>query len=178
MRFKFNEEKSSALRKNPRRGIGFEEAQEIFRLPYYLDQRLDRPEQFRAIGWVGARLYSVILEIREDKRWRILSSGKHCGKLPRKNESFMKRTGKKRPVSTESIARLADNGQDVSIYFTNKGKMMPPLDGVGIELNKNLLQELNETAKRLNVSTQNLIERFIQRGLEQHSIERKSPKVS
>lgn len=90
----------------------------------------------------------------------------------------MKRTGKKRPVSTESIARLADNGQDVSIYFTNKGKMMPPLDGVGIELNENLLQELNEMAKRLNVSTQNLIERFIQRGLEQHSIERKSPKVS
>lgn len=34
--------------------------------PYYLDQRVDVPEQFRAIGWVGERLYSVIFEIRED----------------------------------------------------------------------------------------------------------------
>jgi len=26
------------------------------------------PEQFRAIGWVGERLYSVIFEIREDAK--------------------------------------------------------------------------------------------------------------
>ncbi len=67
MRFKFDKKKSAALRRNPKRGIGFEEAQEIFRYPYYLDQRNDRSEQYRAIGWVGDRLYSVILEIREDK---------------------------------------------------------------------------------------------------------------
>lgn len=67
MRFKFDKKKSAALRKNPKRGIGFEEAREIFQHPYYLDQRGDRPEQYRAIGWVSGRLYSVILEIREDK---------------------------------------------------------------------------------------------------------------
>ena len=67
MRFKFDRKKSIALRGNPKRGIGFEEAQEIFRHPYYLDQRKDRPAQFRAIGWVSGRLYSVILELREDK---------------------------------------------------------------------------------------------------------------
>lgn len=67
MRFKFDKKKSAALRRNPKRGIGFEEAQEIFRHPYHLDQRLDRSEQYRAIGWVSGRLYSVILEIREDK---------------------------------------------------------------------------------------------------------------
>jgi len=38
MRFKFDKKKSIALRKNPKRGIGFEEAQEIFRHPYYLDR--------------------------------------------------------------------------------------------------------------------------------------------
>jgi uncharacterized DUF497 family protein len=54
------------LRRNPKRGIGFEEAQEIFSHPYYLDQRSDLPEQYRAIGWVGERLYTVIFEIRED----------------------------------------------------------------------------------------------------------------
>jgi uncharacterized DUF497 family protein len=54
------------LRANPLRGIGFEEAQEIFAHPYYLDQRSDMPEQFRAIGWFGQRMYSLIFEVRED----------------------------------------------------------------------------------------------------------------
>jgi len=67
VRFKFDKKKSISLRSNPKRGIGFEEAEEIFRHPYYLDRRQDRPRQFRAIGWVKGRLYSVILEIRQDK---------------------------------------------------------------------------------------------------------------
>jgi uncharacterized DUF497 family protein len=54
------------LRSNPRRGIGFEEAQEIFSHPFYLDQRLEIPEQQRAIGWVADRLYTLIFEVRED----------------------------------------------------------------------------------------------------------------
>jgi len=66
MRFDFDKRKSQRLRSNPRRGIGFEEAQEIFSHPYYLDQRSDLPEQHRAIGWVGDKLYAVIFEVRED----------------------------------------------------------------------------------------------------------------
>jgi len=71
MRFHFDARKSTALRKNPKRGIGFEEAQQVFFRPYYLDQRADLPEQFRAIGWVGDRLYSVIFEVREDEEGEI-----------------------------------------------------------------------------------------------------------
>jgi uncharacterized DUF497 family protein len=67
MRFDFDPRKSERLRKNPHRGIGFEEAQAIFARPYYLDQRSDLPEQYRAIGWVGQRLYSHIFELREDE---------------------------------------------------------------------------------------------------------------
>jgi uncharacterized DUF497 family protein len=67
MRFHFSERKSRRLRQNPKRGIGFEEAQEIFSHPYYLDQRSDLPDQCRAIGWAGNRLYSVIFEVREDE---------------------------------------------------------------------------------------------------------------
>jgi uncharacterized DUF497 family protein len=66
MRFDFDRRKSARLRENPKRGIGFEEAQQIFTQPYYLDQRSDVPEQHRAIGWVGERLYSLIFEVRED----------------------------------------------------------------------------------------------------------------
>ena len=67
MRFHFDQRKSERLRANPKRGIGFEEVQEIFSHPYYQDQRSDLPEQYRAIGWVGDRLYSLIFEVREDE---------------------------------------------------------------------------------------------------------------
>ena len=53
-------------RANPKRGIGFEEAQEIFKHPYYLDQRSDMPEQYRAIGWAGQKLYSLIFEDEDE----------------------------------------------------------------------------------------------------------------
>ena len=67
MRFHFDERKSKSLRRNPRRGIGFEEAPGgLSFIAYYLDQRSDLPVQHRAIGWVGDRLYPVISEIRED----------------------------------------------------------------------------------------------------------------
>jgi uncharacterized DUF497 family protein len=67
MRFHSDERKSKRMRANPKRGIGFEEAQEIFSHPYYLDQRSDVPVQYRAIGWVGDSLYALIFEVREDR---------------------------------------------------------------------------------------------------------------
>jgi uncharacterized protein len=66
VRFRFDPKKSDNQRKNKKRAIGFEEAQEIWRHPYYLDSRSHVPEQFRAIGWVRGELYSVIFEVRED----------------------------------------------------------------------------------------------------------------
>ena len=49
MRIRFDKSKSERLRKNSKRGIGFEEIQEIFQHPYFEDCRSDDPEQFRAI---------------------------------------------------------------------------------------------------------------------------------
>ena len=90
----------------------------------------------------------------------------------------MKRTSKtKRLISAESIARLADDGGDVSSYFTKTGKMMPPLGNVGIDLNQNMLKELSEAARKLNVSRQALIKRFIRRGLNQHYLAQKARKA-
>ena len=66
MRFEFDPEKSRRLRANPDRGIGFEEIQALFDGEHIVDRRSDDPEQFRAIGWVSGRLYSVIYEIRQD----------------------------------------------------------------------------------------------------------------
>jgi len=67
MRFHFDWQKSERLGAIPKREIGFEEAQEIFSHPYYLDQRSDLPQQYRAIGWLGERLYALIFEVREDR---------------------------------------------------------------------------------------------------------------
>jgi len=66
MRFKFDHIKSKKIKSDPGRGIGFEEVQEIWSHPHYIDCFCDDPEQFRAIGWVKGRLFSVIFEIRED----------------------------------------------------------------------------------------------------------------
>jgi uncharacterized DUF497 family protein len=75
MRFEFDLRKSQRLRENPRRGVGFEEAQEVFTRPYYLDRRSDVTEQYIAIGWVGERLYSLVFEIREDEEGEIYHLG-------------------------------------------------------------------------------------------------------
>jgi uncharacterized DUF497 family protein len=72
MRFSFDPRKSQRLRANPKRGIGFEKAQELFSRPYCLDQRWDVPEQHCVIGWVGDRLYSIIFEVRTDDEGEIL----------------------------------------------------------------------------------------------------------
>ena len=72
MRVRFDVGKSRRLRANPKRGIGFEEIQELFSRPYYLDTRLDSPEQYRAIGWVGNRMYSLIFEVRQDSEGEYL----------------------------------------------------------------------------------------------------------
>ena len=64
VRFRFDKAKSQRLR--DRRGVGFEEAQEVFYAPYYLDQLVGEPEQWVAIGWVKGRLYTVVYEERTD----------------------------------------------------------------------------------------------------------------
>ena len=67
MRFKFDRKKSERLRNDPRRKIGFEEAQELFDNIFLEDQHIDYPNQYRAIGWIQGKLYTVVYEVREDK---------------------------------------------------------------------------------------------------------------
>ena len=64
MRFEFERAKSRDGKQ--KHGISLKEAQEIFDQVYLLARKGDDPEQFRAIGWCGARLCSVVFEIRRD----------------------------------------------------------------------------------------------------------------
>jgi uncharacterized DUF497 family protein len=64
MRVEFDRAKSLAVKK--KHGVSLEEAQEIFEQAYVMDEKSDDPEQFRAIGWCGGKLCSVIFEVRRD----------------------------------------------------------------------------------------------------------------
>ena len=62
MQFEFDRSESRAVKE--KHGVSLREAREIFDQAYLVDRKSDDPEQFRAIGWCGGRLCSVIFEIR------------------------------------------------------------------------------------------------------------------
>jgi len=79
----------------------------------------------------------------------------------------MKNTRRRRKaVPAEAIARLADEGQDVSRIFTNAGRMMGPIQRVNVDLAPGMLEELDTAAKELNISRQAVIKTLIRQGLD------------
>lgn len=78
----------------------------------------------------------------------------------------------KRRASADFIARLADKGQDVSRFFTNRGKMMRPIQRVNVDFSEPMLEELDRTAEELNVSRQAVIKTLIRHALDQHYLAR------
>jgi len=81
---------------------------------------------------------------------------------------------KKKPASAESIARLADNGKDVSRFFTNSGRMMKPIQRVNVDFTAPMLEELERLAKELNISRQAVIKTLVRQGLDQRHLARVS----
>lgn len=47
---------------------------------------------------------------------------------------------------------------------------MPPLESVGLDLQEDMIEELNAAAKKLKLTRQALIKRFIRHGLDQHHL--------
>ncbi|MCP5004974.1 MAG: CopG family transcriptional regulator [Planctomycetes bacterium] len=81
----------------------------------------------------------------------------------------MKKTCKK-IVSADEIADMADKGKSVSKYFTNKGKMRRPLQRVNVDFTVEMLQELDDFARELNMSRQALIKTYLRQAIDQHSL--------
>ncbi len=69
-------------------------------------------------------------------------------------------------MSAEEIARRADRGEDVSRFFTNAGRMMSPIQRVNVDFTREMLDELDEAARRLNISRQAVIKTFVRDGLD------------
>jgi hypothetical protein len=87
----------------------------------------------------------------------------------------MKKTRKHpKPVDAEQIARLADQGQDVSRFFKKKGRMVQPIQRVNVDLTAGMLEELDQAARELNVSRQAVIKTLVRQALDQHYVARRA----
>lgn len=82
----------------------------------------------------------------------------------------MKKTIRNKAASAESVAKRAEKGEDVSRYFTNRGKMMQPIQRINVDVTADMLQELDRAATELNVSRQAVIKVFIRHALDQHHL--------
>ena len=79
-----------------------------------------------------------------------------------------------KPVSAESIARRADRGENVSRFFTNAGRMMPPIQRVNVDFTAPMLGELDNAARELNISRQAVIKTLLRQALDQHYLARRA----
>jgi hypothetical protein len=87
----------------------------------------------------------------------------------------MKKTrSRKKPLSADNIARLTDNGKDVSRFFANSGKMTKPIQRVNVDFTAAMLEELEAAAKELNISRQAVIKTMLRQALDQRQMSRSS----
>ena len=79
-----------------------------------------------------------------------------------------------KPPTADEIAELADKGEDISRFFTGKGKMMPPIQRVNVDFALPMLHELDEAARNLNISRQAVIKTLLRQALDQQLLARRA----
>ena len=84
----------------------------------------------------------------------------------------MKKTAKKKYPTADEIAELAMKGDDVSKFFTNEGEMRPPIQRVNVDFTLDMLKELDDIAKKMNISRQAMIKSYLRQALDQHYLAR------
>jgi hypothetical protein len=55
-------------------------------------------------------------------------------------------------LTADEIAELAGRGEDVSRFFTGKGRMMPPIQRANVDFALPMLQDLDKQARQPNIS--------------------------
>lgn len=79
----------------------------------------------------------------------------------------------RKQISADEIAELAERGKNVSRFFTNKGKMMQPIQRVNVDFAVPMLRELDEAARALNISRQAVIKSLLRQALDQQRLARR-----
>ncbi len=80
------------------------------------------------------------------------------------------RTSDKTVPTADQIAEMADAGENVTRFFSGKGRMMPPLQSVqrvNVDFTASMLQELDREAAGLNISRQAVIKTLVRRALDE-----------
>jgi hypothetical protein len=96
----------------------------------------------------------------------------------------MKTNEKKKSLSADEIGEIAEKGEDVSRFFTGKGRMVPGLpreeeiQRVNVDFTREILSELDTEARRLNISRQAVIKTLVSDGLDRRSQIRRKKKAS
>lgn len=87
----------------------------------------------------------------------------------------MKKTRKSaKPVSADAIAKEADQGKDVTHYFTGQGHMVQPIRRVNVDVTSAMLEELDRAALELNISRQAVIKTLVRQALDQHYLAKRA----
>jgi regulator of PEP synthase PpsR (kinase-PPPase family) len=73
-----------------------------------------------------------------------------------------------KPVSVESIARLADAGKSVSSFFNNQRRHDIVNPVVSVDFTAPMLEELDNTAKELNINRQAVVKTLVRQALDHH----------
>jgi hypothetical protein len=81
---------------------------------------------------------------------------------------------KKKIVSADEIAEKASRGEDVSRFFTNAIKMMPPIQRVNVDFTEPMLNELDDEARALNISRQAVIKSLLRQALDEKILARRA----
>ena len=83
-----------------------------------------------------------------------------------------------KPVSADSIARLADRGKNVSGFFKTQGHMVQPIQRVNVDLTAAMLEELDKAARELNISRQAVIKTLVRQALDHHYLAQRGKQPS
>ncbi len=82
-------------------------------------------------------------------------------------------TSDKTVPTADQIAEMADAGENVTRFFSGKGRMMPPLQSVqrvNVDFTASMLQELDREAAGLNISRQAVIKTLVRRALDERYV--------
>lgn len=80
----------------------------------------------------------------------------------------------RKPLSAEAIAKRAEEGKDISRFFTNTGRMMAPIQRVNVDFSAPMLRELDSAAVELNISRQAVIKTLVRHALDHRYLAKKA----
>jgi hypothetical protein len=84
-----------------------------------------------------------------------------------------RRKTSRRHLTADEIGELASRGKDVSKYFTNKFTLMPAIRSVDVDFTEDMLTELDEVVRELNVSRQAVIKTLLRQSLDLRTLARR-----